>query len=491
MRTMRVGGLGLALLLVLASRGLAAERDLRLINAVRNGETAAVRALLDGSAGGRPVDVNGVDGSGATALHWAAYRDDQESVDLLLKKGAAVNRANDLGVTPLRLAATNSSTPMITRLLAAGADPNIAPEVDGTPLMIAAHRGNVEAVTMLLKNGAKVDATEAEQGQTAIMWAVAEKHPDVVRALLEGGADFKARSQTWRRYVLWCCQDYEGDPEGGVYAIQGGFTPLQLAARIGDIASAKLLLAAGADINDKTAVGMSVLVTAAFSGQREFAVFALDQGANPSGDDAGYSALHSAVLRRDIELAKVLVQRGANVNARQRAGSPSRRYNTFAFDKFMVGATPYVLATRSAQLDMMTLLVASGADVNAALDDGTSPVMTAAQRIRGIRVSEKQSLSAIELALQQGSKIDTSDREGDTALHIAAARRQDTVIEFLVGKGADVNAKNKAGETPLATVLKPLPPPKGAGIPVFDEYSHLVTHTETTAELLRKLGAKD
>jgi hypothetical protein len=114
--------------------------------------------------------------------------------------------------------------------------------------------------------------------------------------------------------------------------------------------------------------------------------------------------------------------------------------------------------------------------------------MAAAQRVRGVRVTERQSLQAMELALELGSKVVTADHAGDTALHIAASRRLETVIRFLVGKGAEVNARNKQGETPLAAVLKPLPPPKGAGIPVFDEYNHLVEHTKTTAELLRQLG---
>jgi ankyrin repeat protein len=486
MRATRVGRLGFALLLATVQLVLAKDRDLRLINAVKDGDKAAVPTLLQ-----QGVDVNTSDGSGATALHWAAYRDDQGSAGLLIQKGAAVNRANELGVTPLRLACTNSSTAMIARLLEAGADPNIAPTIDGTPLMIASHRGNAEAVKLLIVHGARVDEKEASQGQTALMWAVSEKHPEVTRLLLEHGADVQARSKSWRRYMLWCCQAYEGDPDGGVFALQGGFTPLLFAARVGDVDSARLLLRAGANINDKTAVGMSVLVTAALSGQREFALFALDNGADPSGDDAGYSALHSAVLRSDMVLAKALINRGANVNARQRAGSPSRRYQTFAFDKLMIGATPFVLATRSAQLDMMRLLASSGADVNLPLDDGTSPVMAAAQRIRGVRVNERQSLSAIELALQLGSKINTADHHGDTALHIAASRRRDSVIQFLVDKGADLNAKNKEGETPLAAVLKPLPPPKGAGIPVFDEYSSLVKGTERTAELLRKLGARE
>jgi ankyrin repeat protein len=163
------------LLLLLPSAGEAGgNRDLRLIDAARQADTAAVEALL-----GQGVDVNATQGDGATALHWAAHRDDAATVALLIEAGADVNATNELGIPPLMLACTNGSDAMVARLLDAGADPNLRPEGRETALMTAAWTGNLKAVELLLARGALVDATEAERKQTALMWAASERHPQI------------------------------------------------------------------------------------------------------------------------------------------------------------------------------------------------------------------------------------------------------------------------------------------------------------------------
>src|SRR5262249_31730292 len=155
---------------------------------------------------------------------------------------------------------------------------------------------------------------------------------------------------------LLCCQDFQGDSEGGDYTFEGGYTPLLFAAREGDIESATRLLAAGANIEDIAPAGTSALVLAAHSDRGVFAVFLLEKGANPNGDAAGYTALHAAIVRGNVNLVKGLLAHGANPNARQTKGSPARRYSGFALDKTMMGATPFLLATRSAQLEIMKVL---------------------------------------------------------------------------------------------------------------------------------------
>lgn len=487
MRATGFFGLSLVLFLSTSISGVAAGRDLQLIEAVKRADTVAVRALIK-----QGVNVNAGQGDGRTALHWAAYRSDQEAVNVLIEAGARVNATTDLRITPLWVACTSGSTAVIARLLAAGADPNIAPETDGTPLMIASRTGNAEAVKLLLAHGADVNAKEASRGQTALMWAVAEQHPDVVQVLLARGADVHARSSSSRRYVLLCCQDFEGDPGGGDYVEEGGDTPLLFAARVGDVESAKLLLAAGAHIEDVAPTGTSPLVLAAHSDQGAFAAFLLDQGANPDSDGAGYTALHAAVLRGNLNLVKALLGHGANPNPRQMKGSPARRYSGYGLDKRMIGATPFLLATRAAQLDAMRVLAANGGDVNLGLENGTTPLMAAAMRqVRGGRFAETRIVQALKLAMELGAKVTTPNTDGDTALHFAATRRLDTVVQFLVDSGATVNAKNNKGQTPLAATLVPVPPAKGAGQATFEEYNFLSSHTAGTTELLRKLGATE
>jgi len=325
------------------------------------------------------------------------------------------------------------------------------------------------------------------------MWAVAERHPEVVRALLEHGANVHARSKSSQRYVLLCCQEFEGDPGGGDYVEEGGFTPLLFAARVGDIDSAKLLLASGARIEETAPTGTTALVVAAHSDQGAFLGFLLDQGANPNADGGGYTALHAAVLRGNLQSVTTLLAHHANPNARQQKGTAGKRYSGFGLDKNTIGATPYLLAVRSGQLDTMRALKAGGADVNLGLDDGTTPIMAAAVRQGrlGRGIAENRIVQAMQLAIELGSNLNGANHDGDMALHVAAKRRLDAVIQFLADHGAPVNARNHNGQTPLAVALAPVPPAKGAGQQTFDEYSFLTTHAATTAALLRKLGATE
>src|SRR5579862_4594463 len=419
-KRVRVAG---ALLFALSLPAVSAAQlvhDGDLIDAAKKSDTQAVRLLLKQGA-----KVNERYGDGTTALHWAAYRGNRDAADLLLRAGADVNAATDLGITPLWVACSSADATLVARLLEAGANPNLAPPTNGTPLMVAARTGNAEIVRLLLARKADVNAREAAHDQTALMWAVAERHPDVVRELLSAGADVHARSKTSSRYVLMCCQDFQGDADGGDDTEEGGYTPLLFAARAGDVESATRLLAAGASVEDAAPTGTSALVLAAHSDRGVFAAFLLEKGANPNADAAGYTALHAAVIRGNLDVVKALLAHGANPNARQHKGSPARRYSGLALDKTMVGATPYLLATRGAQLDIMKALKAGGADVNLPLEDKTTPIMAAARRQgrEGRGLAENRIVAAMTLALELGSKLDGVDQDGNTALHIAAVRR--------------------------------------------------------------------
>jgi ankyrin len=459
-----------------------------LLDAARRGDPAVMRALLDKGA-----DANTRYGDGTTPLHWAAYRSDLESTDLLLRARAQVNAVNDLGVTPLWIAAGNAGTAVMARLLQAGADPNIAPPTNGTPLMVAARTGSTGAVALLLAHGADVNAREEANHQTALMWAVSTRHSAVVRLLLAARADVHARSKVSQRYVLFCCQEFQSDSEGGDYTQEGGFTPLLFAAREGDVESARLLLDAGATIEDAAPTGTSALVLAAHSDQAGVAAFLLQRGADPNSNGAGYTALHAAVVRGNLKVVQALLSRGANPDPRQLKGSPSKRYSGFALDKTMVGATPYLLATRASQLEIMRALAAAGADVNARLDDRSTPVIAAARRQgrQGRGPSEERIVQAMKLAIELGSTLDAVDAEGNTVMHVAAVRRLNRVVQFLADAGVNLNAANLKGQTPLAATLAPLPPAKGSGEATFEEYNSLVSRTAGTVALLRKLGARE
>ena len=234
--------------------GAAAADEAPLIAAVKAEDSGAVSALLDGGA-----DVNATQPDGATALHWAAFRDHHEIASRLIAAGADVNAANELGATALWLAADNGSATMVERLLAAGARPDMALPEGETPVMTASRTGNADAVTLLFAAGADVNVAEDTRGQTALMWAVAQGHHAVVAALIEHGADVAARSRL-RSRLMHADATNASQYDQGVTWHRGGFTPLLFAARHGDIESARLLLAAGADVDDPAPTGATPLV---------------------------------------------------------------------------------------------------------------------------------------------------------------------------------------------------------------------------------------
>lgn len=499
MRILTSGLCHWALLSLVAVATLGARTaDVQLIHAVKDGNTSAVHELLE-----RDADVNARQGDGATALHWAAYRNDLESAELLIRAGAVVNATNDLGVTPLWVAATAGSAAMIAKLLHEGGDPNLAPATGGTPLMIASRQGNVAAVESLLNHSADVNATEGAQAQTALMWAVAQGRPSVIPVLLAAGADLNARTRSSRRHVLLCCQKSLGRTEGATWVKEGGFTPLMFAARHGRANSARHLLAAGAEIDDTAAIGTTSLVVAAQHGHHAVAAVLLEHGANPDTAGAGYAALHWAALRGDSRLVGMLLTHGANPDVRLETGSTLKHdRRAFAFDKFLIGATPFSLAARRSGVGIMQLLAAAGADTSLPLEDGHTPLMVAAAGrntgLRRLRLQEHQILDTIKVGLDLGMDVNAISLSGDTVLHVAAASKFERVIRLLVERGAKLDARNALGQTALSVALLPPEAPQGAvGGAALARYRERYeawkasNGTPPTAELLRSLGAPE
>lgn len=486
MRARRFGIICFAAIVLAANMASAAPYDLRLIDASEHDDVPAAKALV--AAG---VDVNARSGDGSTALHWAAQNNDLAMAELLIHKGAKVNAATDLGVTPLWVAASNSGTAMVERLLQAHANPNIAPQTGHTALMMLSKQGNAQAVKALLDHGANPNTTEAANGQTALMWAASARHPEVVKLLLKAHADVRARAKSWSQRMVLCCQLYGGDHENEAVIVMGGYTPLLFTAQYGDVESAKLLLAAGADVKDTAPDGESAVVIAAQVGQSDVGVFLLDAGADANASGAGYSALHIAAARGDVVLAQALLAHGANPNARATKGTPTKRVRSgHEVDQRMLGATPFILAAGSGNLEVMTVLAAKGADPSIPTQDGRTALMVVAGEAttEGPDIRDAVAAQSIKLAVQLGTPVNQAlPQVGDTALHVAATWRRDAVVQALVDSGANINARNQAGQTPLTAALTP--PGAQKGTVASDDYESLLHHTQT-AELLRKLGGK-
>jgi ankyrin repeat protein len=435
-----------------------------LIDAARNTDRDAVRRLLQEKA-----DVNATEGDGTTALHWASYRDDGESAAMLIRAGANVNAANDLGATPLWTASLNGSAAMVRRLLDAGANPNAALLLGETPLMVASRSGNADVVEQLLKRGANVNA-RAARGQTALMWAVAQKHPDVVKVLLAHRADVHARSESWSQVEA---VSPHGHPDYNRAIPYGNNTPVMFAARVGDLASAKLLVASGANVNDQDARGISTLVMAAHSGFRELVEFLLAKGADPNSATAGFTALHEAIMRRDEALVRTLLAGGADPHTRLQTWTPTRRQSSdLHFEPELVGATPFWLAARFVQPNVMRLLVELGADPlfvhrsDRVVDgregrayehkyEATTALMAAVGMGGGGTAwvppdrsqREALALETVKLAVELGVDVNAMNADGRTALDAAKTLKFETVVDFLVSKGARPGVADKKTES--------------------------------------------
>ncbi len=405
----------------------------------------------------------------AAPLHRAAHAGEAVEVARLLDGGADPDATTRLGVTPLALAAGGGHAAAVEVLLTAGADPNRASPQGETPLMIAARTGVVDSVGALLRRGARVDAREGWRGQTALMWAAAEGHPAVFAPLVASGADVDARSD-------------------------GGFTPLAFAVRAGHGDAVEALVAAGADVDRTLPDGTSPLHLAVINANYDVALQLLAHGADPTAAEPGWTPLHQLVWTRrpnrhynnpaafptgtvsDLELARALVAHGADVNARQTA-EPRDGYRNMLNRS---GATPFLLAAKAVDLEMMHLLLELGADPLLANEDGTTALLVAA----GVGIwsasespgSAAEALDAVKLMIELGDPISTVDDNGDAALHGAVMRGSPELVLYLLEQGAALNPVNERGWTPLTIAQG-----------IF--YANLGRRWPDMEALLRELGA--
>ena len=448
---------------VLLMPGVGAGATVPLADAVRAGNLEAVRALLE-----QRVDVSAQEPDGSTALHWAAHQGDLAAVDLLLRAGARAEGANRYGVAPLSLAAANGSAGVVERLLEAGAAPNAASPRGETVLMTAARRGRTDTVRLLLDHGADVNAIEETRDQTALMWAAAEGHADVVRALIAAGADVLAvsRGPSSPKEITDGASIYKRvAPRVDV------FTPLQFAVQAGQIEAAHVLLEAGANPNDETPQGMGLLTLAIANAHHELAALLIAAGTDIHAATVGWTPLHQIVRIRtlnigqfphpvptgnlgSLDLAKLLLRHGADVDART-----TERWADGWRGGFGLDATPFLVAAKGGDTQMMRLLAANGADVHAVNAHGTTALMAAA----GVEMfnpnedsgTAADGLAALKVVVELGGadSINAVNERGDAALHGAIHRTANEIIQFLVDNGAQLDLPNGRGKTPIQLAL--------------------------------------
>jgi len=506
----RVAGLSAVACLWAVNVGAAGSE---LADAVMKGNRAAVQSLLQRSA-----DVNVPQVDGTTALHWAARLDDLETADMLIRAGANASAMNREGATPMMLAALNGSAPMIEKLINAGANANAPLTQHGdTALMMAARTGKPEAIDVLLAHGASVSARETWGGTTALMWAAAERHPAIVKILIEHGADVNARSN----FVPAANgRGFEGrtpvapQPNQGVEEFASGWlTPLMFAAREGDVESARLLIAAGADVNAVAGDGKDALGLAIFNGNYAFASLLIDHHSNVNHADAQrFTPLFWAVDRRNMETApnfpwmvtadplpliKKLLEAGADPNAlvdntpraRMRAGSPR-----------IVFATALMRAAFSADLDLVKLLLADGADPRIVSKDSETMVEAAAGLgfIQGYNKgkSAAERLECVKLFVERGADVNQADDYGITPLMAAANMGDTKIIQYLIDAGANLGAYDlgKKNDGAFGASVEPLMPIDYAiGVGTFVPNNAVIIHQDAVdlmARLMKERGIK-
>jgi uncharacterized protein len=473
-------------ILLLASTIATAKTGATLVDAARTGDWNAVRTLVAADR----TTVNSADIDGTRPLHWAIRANETAIAELLLRAGADAKAADRLGVTPLFLAAMNGNGPLMRKLLDAGANPNQVEKTGESILMIAIRTGDADAVRALLEHGASPNFAEPQLLLTPLMLAAEAGHTEIAADLIKKGSDIQVRTRTGATPArrLPCvaqsgCGSHGdgivrgGWPDKGIRnAIPGNLSPLMFAAREGHIDTARVLLEAGASVNEVDKNDVSPLFMAISNNHPDMARFLIEKGANINAKDwYGRTPLFAAVEMRNadmdyrsfellqtaedrkamLDFIKFLLDKGVDPNIRVDEIPPLRSWmyllgGSLAWVDF-TGQTPFLLASLSGDVSTMRLLLQYGADPKITTYSGTTPLMAAA----GVNwvfnqtytEGEAALLEAVKLCLELGMDVNAKNSMGLTPLMGAANRGSDSIIEYLVSKGAKLDAKDNIGRT--------------------------------------------
>lgn len=435
-----------------------------LLEAARKDDAAVALQLIDSGA-----DVRAKTSDGTTALHWAAHNGDLELLKRLLKAGADAGARNDYGSTPVEEAALRGDAGILAALLKAGANVE-SPNDDGeTALMTVSRTGKVDAAKVLIKAGANVNAVESWRGQTALMWAAATRNPDMVRLLVQSGADPNAVSalRNWARTTT-----AEPRPQ---WRPPGAFTALQFAAREGCPACASELVKGGAKLDTASPEGITALLLAILNAHFDTAKVLIEAGADVNlADKWGRAPLYSAIdfnttprggrpdrpsadVTAPLDIAVMLLDRHADINFQLKAFPP---YRLLGPDRggdslLTTGATPLTRAAKACDVPAAKLLLSRGAKVDLATSQGLTPLLVVAGSnwaitdTRGRFRNEKQCIELAKMLLDAGANINATNNNGQTSLHAAARMDMKDFVRFIGERGANLEAKDRSGATPL------------------------------------------
>ena len=518
----------LSLVIVFPGGSGHAAGDSPLVEAARDGDVQAVRALLV-----KRANVNEPSRDGSTPLLWAAYHGNLDMAKALIAAGAAVNTPNKYGITPLLQASRTGDTAMIQALLAAGANIALAHPDGETPLMAASRAGRVDAVRLLAAKGADVNAADKYQQQTALMWAAAEGHTDVINALIEAGANpnVKAAITSLEK------REHADHPTGG-------FTPLMFAVRGGHEDAVRALAKGGADFKMTNGDGATASVIAIINDRFDLAATMLDLGADPNDGQLYFAVdMHDATtdmrardgsrLRADhpnkltsLDLIKLLLDRGADAN------KPwvGQLHSTSLCCGDNANGSPFFRAAIASDVEVLKVMIAKGAQVEwtptevkgegntgggggrgANANVGKTPVMVAMVGGKGANMAggpgftrlgpppfreagNREPLDAVKVLLAAGADPNAKAPDGSTPLHQAVAAKQVPIIRSLVEAGASLDAVNKDNLTPLLLAEKPEKKPEGGNNNDPNTYKPPQNTREEVIAALRelmKLGPDD
>ena len=458
-----------------------AAADQRLAEAAARADAAAVRQLLAAGA-----DANAADADGTTPLHVAVWADDLATVQELLRAGAKADLANTFRVTPISLAADHGNASIVRRLIDAGANVAAVDAAGETLLMAAVRSNSLDTVRVLVDAGAQVNAAEPQLGHTALMWAVRMDSAAITKYLVDRGASITARTRVGAKSAARPPGAGGGShgvgivrsgvpPQGEQLPTSGGMTPLLFAARDGSLEAARVLIDSGADLNAADPNAMTPLLMAITNGQIPVAQLLVDRGADVRAADwYGRTPLWAAVEIRNLDMRSgatdngidregafrligSILDKGVDVNARVKEFPPQRRHllplASLEWVDF-TGQTAFIRAAQSADVPVMKLLLSKGADPAITTFNGTSALMAAAgvNWVVGQTFSESPArwLEAVRLCLELGLDVNAMNEMGLAAVHGAANRGSDDIVELLARHGAKLDAPDKHGRTPFA-----------------------------------------